>query len=372
MAVWKAGVDGADDGAGVAEVGHGFVEFVEFCQQGGVGLAVELDDEEAVGFAVHHLVDGGAVDRDAAAEVDHGAVDQLDGFGRQGDQVFRGFHGGAEGGELADAEHLAGEDGLQVQLDCGGEGEGAFGADQEAGEVLAAFAAGPGGQDLDVVAADAAELLGEAGGDLIGFAGAEGAELLDEGGDAGGDVGAEVAGEGAEDVPGSVGKDGVDGADIVGHQAVADGFGAAGVVGRHAADGAAGVGAGIDGEEEFLGFEGGVEVAEDEAGFDPGAAGCSVDFDDAAEVLGAVDHQGAVDGLAALAGAAAAGEDWDAVFAGDGDRGGDVVDRAGDDHADGFDLVDGGVGAVAAAVGAAEQHLCLRLLAQALRQAGVA
>ena len=352
----EGGVGGGDDGLGVAEVGHECVEFGQLGQQRCVLVAVEFDDEQAVGVAFDHSVDGGAEDRDLAAEVDHGAVDEFDGFGVKGDEVLAGGHGGAEAGELADPQDFAGLDGVQLELDLGGEGEGAFGADEEAGEVGT-------GEGFEVVAADAAELLGEAGGDFGGFLFAEGAQAGDE---LGGLVGAF-----AEAVAGAVSEDGGDGNDVVGHEAVADGLAAAGVVGGHAADGAAAVGGGVDREEQAMRFEGGVEVAEDDAGFDDGAAAHRVDVDDTAEVLGAVDDEGVVDGLAALAGAAAAGEDGDAGFTGDGDGGGDVFNAFGDDHADGHHLVDRGVGGVAAAVGGAEFDGAADVAAEALGEGGV-
>ena len=76
---------------------------VEFGEEGGVELAVEFHDQEAVGGSLHHAVYGWAVDGDAAAEVDHGAVDEFYGFGVEGDEVAGGFHGAAEGGELANS-----------------------------------------------------------------------------------------------------------------------------------------------------------------------------------------------------------------------------------------------------------------------------
>ena len=100
----------------------------------------------------------------------------------------------------------------------------------------------------------------------------------------------------------------------------------------------------------------------------PSASTCS----DAAQVLRTVDDQRAIDGLAALAGAAAARQDGDALLACDRQRRGDVVDRPRHDHAERLDLVDRRVGGVTAAIGAIEQHLARDVAAQAFGQVGVA
>ena len=350
----------ADDGAGVAEIGHGAVQLRQLGEQRRVLVAVELDQEQAVRLAQQHAVDGLAVDRDAAAEVDHGAVDQFDAVRIEGDQVAARLHGGAEGGELAYADHLARQHRLQLQLERGGEGEGAFAADQEPSEVFAALAAGAGGQDLDVVAADPAQLVREAGGDLVGFGRTQGAQALDQGGDGCGHL-AEVVGHGAEAVLRAVGEDGVDGADVVGHEAVADGFRAAGVVGRHAADGAARLGGGVDGEEQLVRLEGCVQVGEDDAGLHGGDAGVRIHGEHVAQVLGAVQHDGAVDGLAALAGAATAGQHGHAAVPRQCEHGLDVGDGFRHDDGERLHLVDGGVRRVAAAVAGAEQDGALHL-----------
>ncbi len=74
-------------------------------------------------------------------------------------------------------------------------------------------------------------------------------------------------------------------------------------------------------------------------------------------VLGAIEHQGAAHGLAALRGAAAARQHRDAGLARDLQRRRHVLLVARHHHADGLDLVDRGIGAVAAAARGVEQHL---------------
>ena len=185
-------------------------------------------------------------------------------------------------------------------------------------------------------------------------------------------VGAQVVGHRAEAVARAVGQDGVDGAHVVGHQPIADGFRAAGVVAGHAADGAAGVGRWIDREEQLFAPQRGVELAEHHAGFHQRRVLLRIDVQDAAQVLAAVQHQRAIHRLAALAGAAAARQHRHAVFARDRQGGGHVVDGFRDHHAERLDLVDRGVGGIAAAIGGIEQHRAADVAAQALGQAGVA
>ena len=94
-----------------------------------------------------------------------------------------------------------------------------------------------------------------------------------------------------------------------------------------------------------------------------------VGFDDSVQVLGEVDHQRAADGLPRLRRAAPARKESYALLAGDLQRRAHVVLRARDHHADRLDLVHRGVGGVAAAREAVEQHLALDVAAQVLGEA---
>ena len=187
-----------------------------------------------------------------------------------------------------------------------------------------------------------------------------------------GHVGADIVGQQAELVLRAVGQDRVDRAHVVGHQPVADRLRAAGIVARHAADRAARVCRGIDREEQPVLAQRGVQMAQHQAGLHQRGARVGIDMQDAAQMLRAVDHQRAVHRLAALAGAAAARQHRDAFLARDRQRRGDVADLLRHDHADRLDLVDRRIGGVAAAVGAAEQHLAADLAPQALGETGIA
>ena len=368
----ERGVGGAHHCAGMAEIAH---QFVKFCQLRGercVVVAVELDDQQRVGFADQHAVDGGAEDRDAAAEIDHGAIDQFDRLGIELHDVLRRLHRAAECRELADAQQLARLDRMQREFDRGGEGEGAFRSDQQPRQVVLTGEPRDGRQHVDVVAADAAKLRGKPRGDFLGFRRAQRAQPLDQIGDAAGHVGAEIVRQQAELVPRAVRQDRIDRAHVVRHQPVADRLRAAGVVAGHAADRAARMRRGIDREEQPVLPQRGIQMAQHEARFDQRRAGVGIDMQDAAQVFGAVDHQRAVHRLAALAGAAAARQHGHAFLARDRQGRRDVVDLLRHDHADRLDLIDRRVGGVTAAVGAAEQHLAADFAPQPVGQAGIA
>ena len=220
-------------------------------------------------------------------------------------------------------------------------------------------------QRVDVVAADAAQQLGETRRYLVGLALAQRPHpphqclIARRSADP-----FEVRRRFREAHPLAVGQHGVDGADIVDHVAVADRPRAAAVVARHAADGGARSRRWIDREEQAVGLEDGVQPVEHDAGFDRHPPGVGVDFEDIFEIPGGVEHQRLAHRLTALGGAAAARQDRHAFLGRDGDGARDVVRALRDDDADGLDLVDRGVGAVAPAAEAVEQHLALDLLAK--------
>ena len=103
----EARVGGMDHGAGQAQIGHHLVQAPQAFEQRRVLMAMELHDQQRVGFTQDHLIDRGPVDGDAAAQIDHRPVDQLHRLGVERDEVLRRLHCPAEGGELANAHHLA-------------------------------------------------------------------------------------------------------------------------------------------------------------------------------------------------------------------------------------------------------------------------
>ena len=79
---------------------------------------------------------------------------------------------------------LRGLIGVQLQFQRGGEGERALRSHQQPRQIVASGGARGRGQRVDVVAADAAKLAREAGGDFLGLGGAQRAQPLHEIGDA--------------------------------------------------------------------------------------------------------------------------------------------------------------------------------------------
>ena len=88
-----------------AEVAHQLVEPLEAAQVLRLVLLGELDHQQRVRIAAHDRLHGRPEHGDVAPERDHGAVDQFDRDGFQGDEVLRRIHGLVEAAEVADAEH---------------------------------------------------------------------------------------------------------------------------------------------------------------------------------------------------------------------------------------------------------------------------
>ena len=146
----------------------------------------------------------------------------------------------------------------------------------------------------------------------------------------------------------AVGEPGLDGEDVVDHLAVGERAGAAGVVAGHAAEGAAAGGGGLHREEQAVRAQPGVEALEHHARPDLGGQGVGVERDEAVEVPAEVEDEAGADRLAVLRGAAAAGDHRNVVLGGDRERRRHVVGVAGKGDGERHDLVDRGVGGVAA------------------------
>ena len=155
----------------------------------------------------------------------------------------------------------------------------------------------------------------------------------------------------------AVGQRGIHRQRVVAHGAVAQRTAAAGIVAGHAADGGARGGGDIDRKPQPVLFELPVEVVEHDAGLDHARAVLDVERDDAVEVFGEVDDDAVIDGLAALRGAAAARRDDPPVVAGDRERPQRLVHGPGDHDPGGHDLIERGVGGIAAAVERVEEDV---------------
>ena len=89
-------------------------------------------------------------------------------------------------------------------------------------------------------------------------------------------------------------------------------------------------------------------------------------------MLGDIQHQGLAHGLAALRGAAAARQDGDFLVGRDLNGADDVLLAPRHHNADGFNLIDRGVGGISPARGTIEQHFTLQLPPQTGGQRRVA
>ena len=315
----------------------------------------EFDDQDRVRIAADRGADDGLKHRDLAAECDHGTVDKFDRYGAQFHEMLGRVHRLVKTAEMADAQHLVADDGPQFELDLGGEGKRAFGADQKMRHIVRRFA---GRKRIEIVAADTALHLWKFVGDLGRLALAERQHVAKQIGRVVVCIGArEVARNLAEMQHRAVRQHRVHRERVVAHGAVAERTSAAGIVAGHAADGGAGSGGDIDRKPQAVLLELTVEVVEHDAGFDDATAVLDVEREDAVEVLGEIDDDAVIDGLAALRRAAAAGGDGSTVLPRNGERPQRLVDGFRDDHAKRHDLVERRVGGVAAAAIAVEQDL---------------
>ena len=362
------------DALGVAEVAHQLIEPIEAAQVLRLAVLGKLDEQQGVRRPTHVALHDGAEHGDVAGELDQRAVDHLDGDGAQLDDVLRRLHGLAETDEVADAQRLVFGDGRELQFQAARKGERAFRTAQQRGEVDRPRSRH---QRVDQIAADTAGHLGEGVGDVLGLAAAEGEHVAEQlksfslplrRRDAPPLLGGRIVRHFGEARLGAVGQDGVDRQHVVAHDAVADRARAAGIVAGHAADGGAARGGHVDREPQARQPQLPVEIVEHDAGLHHAGAVDLVDLDQLLEVLAEVHDQRAPDRLAGLRGAAAARQHGHALLARDRQRRAHVVVGARDHHAQRLDLVVRGVGGVAPAAEAIEQHLALQLAAQALGQ----
>ena len=315
-----------------AEIAHQLAELLQAHEIVRLILLGELDHQHRIRIALDRGGDDRPEHRDVAAEREHGAVDQLDRDRLELDQMLGRVHRLVKTAEMADAERLVADHGPQLQLDLGGEGEGALGADQKMRHVVARIARH---QRIEIVAADPALHFWKARGDLPGLAGAEIEHVAEQGARAVVriEIG-EIARHLAEAAQRAVGERGLHRQRVVAHGAVAQATAAAGIVAGHAADGGARGRGDVDRKPEAVLLELAVEVVEHDAGLDHAGAAFDVERQDPVQVLREIDHEAVIDGLAALRGAAAARGDLQSFVARDRQRPQRLVHGAGHHHAE--------------------------------------
>ena len=262
------------DGGGLR--GDGFQHAFDFEEKDGAGIhgkaGVDVIFDDAKGPAVEHFASGR---RDAAGgNVGHGFARVVDGF-ENGEKRFDGFG-------------FAGK----FYGDFGDESERAFGANEEAGEIV--------GARIALLAADADN-----------FAGGE--HEFERG-------------------------------DVIGGDSVGERVRAAGIFGDVTADGGRFLAGGIGSEVEPGMLDGACDVEIYDARLDDGALIVEIEFEDAIHT-GENKHESARTGERATreAGAGTTAEDWDAVLRGDANDLGDFGGRRGKNDNIGPAFFDGAV-----------------------------
>jgi len=235
---------------------------------------------------------------------------------------------------------------VQLQLDLGEEAERAFRSDQQLRRIERCCA-----QCIKIVTAYTTEQLREMLLDLVRQLGMEVAQRAQG-------LARQIACLG-EEMTGAIGQDGLDAQHVLDHDAVLDRARAAGIIAGHAADRRAVGRRDVDREAVAGRLQLLVQMVEHDARLDRHRLGVEIGLQHLVHVAADINDQRAADRLAALRGAGAARQHRDAGLARDLDGGRDVLGVLGLDHADRLDLVDRGIGRIAAAGEGVETHLAL-------------
>ena len=131
----ERGVGRAHDRAGIAEIAHRLSSASSRAASVASSSPWNSTMSRLSGSPISISSMVGAIDGNAAPQLDHRAIDQLHRLGVECHQMLRRLHRRAEGGELADADHLARADRVQEKLDRGRERERPFRAHQQPREI---------------------------------------------------------------------------------------------------------------------------------------------------------------------------------------------------------------------------------------------
>ena len=102
----QGGVLDGDDAAGQTEIAHELGQPPELLDLRPALVAGELHEQDRLGLAANDLVHGGPKRGDLARQIDHRAIDELDGCGLERHDVPREIHRLIERREVHDAERL--------------------------------------------------------------------------------------------------------------------------------------------------------------------------------------------------------------------------------------------------------------------------
>ena len=355
----------------MAQIRHHFVKPRQIAQQRAIFLAVEFHDQQAIRFANQHLVNRGAIDRDGTPQINHGAIHQLHRFRHERDKVLRCFHRLAEARELANAQNLAWLDRPKLQIQRRRKGQGPFGPHQQPRQATAPCRPRRRCQRFDIITTNTPKLFGETRGDLLSLPRTQSAQALDQISNAARHLSAQIIGQIAKAEPRPIRQQRINRQHIIGHQPVADGFGPAGIIPRHPANGAALPGGRVHRVKQPMRLQRLIQGAQGDARFHPRHARLGIHFQHAPEILRAIQHQSAIDGLPALAGTTAPRQHRHPFFPTNRQSRFHIGKRPRDNHPNRFLLVDRGIGRVASAIRWAEQHLGPCLTPQPIGQMGV-
>ena len=210
-----------------------------------------------------------------------------------------------------------------------------------------------GDQCVNIISADAAHQVREAGGNFILFPHAQRQQVAGQLG-----IG-HAGGQFAEMHFRSVSEDCVDCIHIVAHRAVDDGTGAAAVIAGHAADGCLGRGRHIDGKHEPMRRKEAVQLIQHHAGLHGDPPRLGVEVHNLVQMAAYIDDNGFANGLPALRRSAAARQHGEPCIRRDLNYTVDIRFVFRYDDAYRFDLVMRGIGAVATPAEGIEQDRAL-------------
>ena len=332
---------------GQAQARHAVLQVLHERQQRGLVLAMEFNQQNGLRLARQSAAHGGRKSRVLHGQVDHGAVDQLHCAQctrcTQLDDVLCGLHGLNKGREVHHAQHFGAGQGAQAQCQRMRQGQGAFAAHQQMGQVdrpvvgIRPFTDRV--KNIQVVASHPAQHARPVG---IYF----GPQVL-------GQVAHKVAdafsaamalGHGTPIEQFAIAEPGLGPQNVVHHVAVGDGAAAAGVVARHATQCRLATGGDIHRVPQAVWFEGGVQVVEHDAGLHRDRSLLGIQVQNLPQMLAVVDDQTGAHGLTALTGAAATGYQGHAHATANVQRGHHILAAGGHQDAHGHLLVSGGVG----------------------------
>ena len=338
-------------------VGHQGIQVIQATHQGVYIIPSKLHQQQRVGWASTDVDQGvgndGGKQGVGPAEFDHGAIDQLHRHWLETHDVSSQRHGLLEGGEVHHAEPFVLGQGREFERNRLKGGQRAFGAHQQVRQVQAAVAGvGPLAlrmKNIQVVATHPTHDLGPDLADVLFHRIRNLEETRDQLRETTrGQLHVTAVSKPTEVSLCAVLQNGVDAQHVVNHVAVVQRPRATGVVAGHTAKCALRSRGDIHWEPDPLGLELRIQVIEHQTGLHLSPHGLNVDGQQLAQVFAGVDDQGFPNRLSALRRATTTRQDGHASITCDIQGDAQIEGGLGDHHTDRHDLIDRGIGAVAA------------------------